>query len=61
MTVLVTGAAGGIGTATVQAFLGAGFDVVGLDRQPAPSQPGLAATTTCAPAPDRSRRSRPAP
>ncbi|MEN3280013.1 MAG: hypothetical protein V7607_1153 [Solirubrobacteraceae bacterium] len=40
MTVLVTGAAGGIGTATVQAFLGAGFDVVGLDRQPAPSQPG---------------------
>jgi NAD(P)-dependent dehydrogenase (short-subunit alcohol dehydrogenase family) len=40
MTVLVTGAAGGIGTATVQAFLGAGFDVVGLDRQPAPGQPG---------------------
>jgi len=35
MTVLVTGAAGGIGTATVQAFLGAGFDVVGLDRRPA--------------------------
>jgi NAD(P)-dependent dehydrogenase (short-subunit alcohol dehydrogenase family) len=40
MTVLVTGAAGGIGTATVQAFLGAGFDVLGLDRRPAPSQPG---------------------
>ena len=40
MTVLVTGAAGGIGTATVQAFLGAGFDVVGLDRRPAESQPG---------------------
>jgi galactose dehydrogenase len=40
MTVLVTGAAGGIGTATVQAFLASGFDVVGLDRQPAPGEPG---------------------
>jgi NAD(P)-dependent dehydrogenase (short-subunit alcohol dehydrogenase family) len=40
MSVLVTGAAGGIGTATVQAFLGAGFDVVGLDRQPADGAPG---------------------
>jgi NAD(P)-dependent dehydrogenase (short-subunit alcohol dehydrogenase family) len=34
MTVLVTGAAGGIGTATVQAFVAAGFDVVGFDRRP---------------------------
>jgi NAD(P)-dependent dehydrogenase (short-subunit alcohol dehydrogenase family) len=40
MTVLVTGAAGGIGAATVRAFLAAGFEVVGLDRQPAPAEPG---------------------
>jgi NAD(P)-dependent dehydrogenase (short-subunit alcohol dehydrogenase family) len=40
MTVLVTGAAGGIGTATVQTFLGAGFEVLGLDRRPTTSQPG---------------------
>lgn len=33
--VLVTGAAGGIGSATVAAFLDAGFAVVGLDRQAA--------------------------
>ena len=33
--VLVTGAAGAIGSATVEAFLGAGFGVVGLDRDPA--------------------------
>lgn len=33
--VLVTGAAGAIGSATVRLFLDAGFDVVGLDRDPA--------------------------
>lgn len=33
--VLVTGAAGAIGSATVRFFLEAGFDVVGLDRDPA--------------------------
>lgn len=33
--VLVTGAAGAIGAATVTAFLDAGFGVVGLDRDPA--------------------------
>ncbi len=33
--VLVTGAAGAIGSAAVDAFLGAGFHVVGLDRDPA--------------------------
>ena len=32
--VLVTGAAGGIGSATVAAFLDAGFSVIGLDRKP---------------------------
>jgi NAD(P)-dependent dehydrogenase (short-subunit alcohol dehydrogenase family) len=32
--VLVTGAAGGIGSATVDAFLDAGFSVIGLDREP---------------------------
>jgi len=32
---LVTGAAGAIGSATVRLFLDAGFDVVGLDRDPA--------------------------
>lgn len=32
--VLVTGAAGGIGSATVAAFLDAGFTVIGLDRTP---------------------------
>lgn len=31
--VLVTGSAGGIGAATVDAFLGAGFAVIGFDRQ----------------------------
>jgi NAD(P)-dependent dehydrogenase (short-subunit alcohol dehydrogenase family) len=40
MTVLVTGAAGGIGSATVRAFLAAGYAVVGLDRQEAPPEPG---------------------
>jgi NAD(P)-dependent dehydrogenase (short-subunit alcohol dehydrogenase family) len=34
-TVLVTGAAGGIGSATVRALRAAGFRVVGLDRDPA--------------------------
>ena len=38
--VVVTGAAGGIGGATVEAFLGAGFEVVGIDRRPAPERPG---------------------
>jgi NAD(P)-dependent dehydrogenase (short-subunit alcohol dehydrogenase family) len=33
--VLVTGAAGAIGSATVRLFLDAGFDVVGFDREPA--------------------------
>lgn len=37
-TVLVTGAAGAIGQATVEAFLGAGLYVVGLDRAPAEQQ-----------------------
>lgn len=32
--VVVTGAAGGIGSATVATFLDAGFSVIGLDRQP---------------------------
>ena len=32
--VLTTGAAGAIGSATVNAFLTAGFSVVGLDRDP---------------------------
>lgn len=36
--VLVTGAAGGIGSATAHAFLDAGFSVVGLDRQPIDSR-----------------------
>lgn len=35
--VVVTGAAGEIGRATVTAFLNAGFYVIGLDRQPAES------------------------
>jgi NAD(P)-dependent dehydrogenase (short-subunit alcohol dehydrogenase family) len=34
-TVIVTGAAGALGRATVSAFLEAGFDVVGLDRDAA--------------------------
>jgi NAD(P)-dependent dehydrogenase (short-subunit alcohol dehydrogenase family) len=38
--VVVTGAAGGIGGATVDAFIGAGFEVVGIDRQPAPDRQG---------------------
>jgi 3-oxoacyl-[acyl-carrier protein] reductase len=33
--VLVTGAAGAIGSATARLFLDAGFDVVGFDREPA--------------------------
>jgi galactose dehydrogenase len=41
MTVLVTGAAGGIGAATVRAFLDAGHDVIGIDRRPA-ALPGYA-------------------
>lgn len=32
--VLITGAAGGIGSATVGAFLDAGFPVIGVDREP---------------------------
>ena len=35
IVVLVTGAAGAIGSATVRLFLDAGFDVVGFDREPA--------------------------
>jgi len=40
-TVLVTGAAGGIGSATARALLAAGFRVVGLDKEP--PVPGLEA------------------
>ncbi len=36
-TVLITGSAGGIGGATVEAFREAGFAVVGLDRNPGPA------------------------
>lgn len=39
---LVTGAAGGIGRATVQVFAGAGWHVVGVDRQAETDVPGLA-------------------
>lgn len=35
-TVLITGAAGGIGKATVYEFAGAGWQVIGVDRQPFP-------------------------
>jgi NAD(P)-dependent dehydrogenase (short-subunit alcohol dehydrogenase family) len=38
--VVITGAAGGIGGATVDAFLGAGFEVVGIDRRAATERPG---------------------
>src|ERR1700722_3871909 len=40
-TVLVTGAAGAIGSATVLALAASGYRVVGLDRKPSP--PGSAA------------------
>ena len=36
-TVLVTGAASGIGLAQVQSFLAQGADVIAIDRQPQPS------------------------
>jgi NAD(P)-dependent dehydrogenase (short-subunit alcohol dehydrogenase family) len=38
--VLITGAAGGIGSATATAFADAGWHVVGVDRQAAPNVPG---------------------
>ena len=37
-SVVVTGAAGRIGRAVVDEFLGRGFDVVGLDRSPSPGR-----------------------
>lgn len=40
--VLITGAAGGIGSATVQVFSDAGWQVIGVDRQPMDSLPGAA-------------------
>jgi NAD(P)-dependent dehydrogenase (short-subunit alcohol dehydrogenase family) len=40
-TVIVSGSSGGIGSATVAAFLAAGFDVVGLDRVAAPDVDGV--------------------
>lgn len=39
--VLITGSAGGIGGATVEAFRGAGFSVIGLDRNPGPDADGF--------------------
>lgn len=39
-TVLVTGSSGGLGSATVGSFMSAGYEVVGLDRVPPPSNPG---------------------
>ncbi len=39
--VVITGAAGGIGSATVDAFLEAGFAVLGLDVEPAPERDGF--------------------
>jgi len=39
-TILVTGAAGGIGQATVEAFLEVGFEVIGLDREMTGSRQG---------------------
>ena len=41
-TALVTGAAGGIGGAIVNAFAGAGWRVVGVDKQPLDDIPALA-------------------
>lgn len=39
-TVVVTGAAGALGAATAAAFAAAGFDVIGLDIDPAVAMPG---------------------
>src|SRR5665647_1055342 len=39
--VLITGAAGGIGTAAVAAYIKAGFHVVGVDRVPIPERAAL--------------------
>ena len=38
-TAVVTGAAGGIGRATLESFLAAGWEAIGLDRQPAAEFP----------------------
>ena len=39
--VLITGACGGIGSATVHAFREAGYEVLGLDIEPAPERDGF--------------------
>jgi NAD(P)-dependent dehydrogenase (short-subunit alcohol dehydrogenase family) len=38
-TAVITGAAGGIGRATLEAFVAAGWEAIGLDRQPAAEFP----------------------
>jgi NAD(P)-dependent dehydrogenase (short-subunit alcohol dehydrogenase family) len=39
--VVVTGASGGLGSATVTAYLNAGHEVIGLDRRAAPNRPSF--------------------
>jgi NAD(P)-dependent dehydrogenase (short-subunit alcohol dehydrogenase family) len=39
--VVITGAAGGLGSAAVTAYIGAGFHVVGVDRAPIPERESL--------------------
>ena len=46
-TVLITGAAGGIGRATVHLFAKYGWLVIGVDRAPFASAPGLTASLSC--------------